>query len=812
MRPEQAVSKVMNEALNPVSSTRNMGRKWFGLLLAIAFVAAAFPVIAAAQDPSPQDRPPQDQDDPPSRVARLGFMEGSVSFQPAGENEWVQAVPNRPMTTGDKLWSDRESRAEVQLGSSMIDLGSNTGFSFLNLDDHTIQMEVTAGAVNVRVWHLDRETNLEIDTPNQAFTISEPGRYRVETSENGDYTVVTVREGSGESSGNGQSYTLHAGQRTTFRGTTSLNADVEQIGPPDDFDRWSEGREHRYNDSPSARYCSRQVVGFEDLDENGDWQPNPQYGNVWYPRVEAGWAPYHNGHWAWIDPWGWTWVDDARWGYAPFHYGRWVNVYGRWGWVPGPVDVRPVYAPALVVFVGGHPGGGGNVAWFPLGPREVYVPAYRTSPAYVNRVNVSNTTVNQTTVTNVYNTTIVNNNTTINNVTYANRNVNGAVTAMPQHAFASAQPVSRNAVQVNPREFHNAPVMSRAAVPPAPQAVLGEHANTAGRVAAPPAAVANRQIIAKTTPPPPPPAFAARERQLAQHPGQPIPRQELAKMAPPAAAAEAPRVHVVAPTKPVTPPPAANQPGNRPGAVPASNHPGNPGQPQPGNERMNNQPGNRPIEPPGRNDRPMPAPNNRPAQPAPNQPVPNNRTAAPESNRGSEPPAGNDRPAAAQPNNRPDNNRGDNNRPDNRPDNNRPDNRGDNNRPDNRPDNNQPRMNQPVPNQPAPNNRPSENPPANRPFEPPTRNERPNAEPNNAPQPAARPQPNAPQPDHPAMNRPEPRNEPAPQPRNQPAPRPQPQQSNQQQHSAPPPQQGRPAQPSQQQHESNKPDKHDHQK
>ena len=54
-----------------------------------------------------------------------------------------------------------------------------------------------------------------------------------------------------------------------------------------------------------------------------------------------------------------------------------------WGWIPGPIAVRPVYAPALVAFIGGPRfslsvsiggGGGGNVGWFPLGPREVYVP------------------------------------------------------------------------------------------------------------------------------------------------------------------------------------------------------------------------------------------------------------------------------------------------------------------------------------------------------------------------------------------------------------------------------------------------------
>jgi hypothetical protein len=691
--------------------------RWLGsALVALALLGGAVTQIAEAQD----------QDDPPSRVARLGFMEGSVSFQPAGENEWVGAVPNRPMTTGDKLWTDRDSRAEVQLGSATINLAPNTGFSFLNLDDRTIQMEVTAGAINIRVWDLDRDNVLEIDTPNQAFTVQERGRYRVQTSENGDFTVVTIRRGAGESSGNGQSYTLHEGTSTTFRGTTSLNADVEPIGDPDDFDTWSDRRERRYEDSPSARYCSQRVVGYQDLDENGDWQPTPEYGAVWYPHVEPGWAPYHYGHWAWIDPWGWTWVDDAPWGYAPFHYGRWVNVYGRWGWVPGPVQERPVYAPALVVFVGGGPGAGGNVAWFPLGPREVFVPAYHVSPTYVNQVNVSNTTVNQTTVTNVYNTTIVNNNTTINNVTYANRNVRGAMTAVPQQSFASAQPVAKAAVAVNPREFANAPVMTRAAVAPAPQAVLGAHANTAGRVAAPPAAIANRAIIARTAPPPPPPSFAARQQVLAQHPGQPVARQQLARMTPPAAVKAAPRVNVVAPSRPVTPPPAANQPGSRPGAMPAN---GQPGRPQPNQPAPNNRPAannpepNRGFEPPARNDRPMPAqPNNRPEpnQPAPpnnrpamNQPAPNNRpepNAQP--NRGFEPPARNDRPAP-EPNNRPE------------------------------------------PNQPAPNNRPQMNQPApnNRPAEPPQRNDRPPAaQPNNRPAPQATPNHQAPPP--PANNKP----------------------------------------------------------
>jgi len=664
---------------------------WAVGLVAVAVLNFYVPRLAA-----------QDADDPPGRVARLAYLEGSVSFQPSGESEWVEAVPNRPMTTGDKLWADRDSRAEVQLGSAMIDLAPNTGFSFLNLDDRTIQIQLSTGSLNVRLWNMDRDNVFEIDTPNQAFTAFQPGRYRVEASENGDYTVITVREGEGESTGNGQSFTMRAGQRFTFSGTTSLNAEVDQIGGPDDFDNWSYRREQRYDDSPSARYCSRRVVGFEDLDDYGDWRPDRQYGNVWFPRVDSGWAPYHDGHWAWIDPWGWTWVDDARWGYAPFHYGRWANFGGRWGWVPGPREEHPVYAPALVAFVGGGFAAGATVAWFPLGPREVYVPSYHVSPAYVNRVNITNTTVNQTTITNVYNTTIINNNTTINNVTYVNRNVQGGVTAMPQQAFATAQPVARTAVAVNTRQMAGMSVVSRAAVSPSSQAVLGAHANTANRVAAPPAAVVNRAVIAKSTPPPPSPSFSARQQILQQHPGVSVPRAELAKMRP-ASGPAAPVVKQAPPGKPATPTPAMNRP-TGPGGPPA-----NPaGNAQPGNPpAANNHP--QPTPPPARSEQPAStAPNYRPQ---PNPPTPANRPEPSPSpvNRPAQPTTQPATPPAAQPGYRP----------------------------------------QPNPTTPA--NRPEPSPPAYRPVQPTTQPATPPAA-----QPGYRPQPNPPTSNQPTPNRAEP--------------------------------------------------------
>jgi hypothetical protein len=358
--------------------------------------------------------------DPPGRAGRLSLVQGDVSLQPAGAEDWAQALVNRPLTTGDRLWSDQDGRAEVQVGQATVRLGSNTGFSFLNVDDDTIQMRMTAGVVNLRVRALDSNDQMEIDTPNLALSILRPGNYRVEVNDAGDTTVVKVSEGQAEASGGSQDVVVHAQQAVVFRGTDQLTADVGTLGAPDAFDSWSLERDRREQAAlaaPSAQYVSPEVTGYEDLEANGRWESDPEYGYVWTPTVVAvDWAPYRYGRWVWVAPWGWTWVDDAPWGFAPFHYGRWARLHNRWCWVPGPRHVRAVYAPALVGWVGTPDfsvsvtvGGGAGVAWFPLGPREVYVPARRYSPRYVERVNVSNTViVNRTYITNVYENRVTN--------------------------------------------------------------------------------------------------------------------------------------------------------------------------------------------------------------------------------------------------------------------------------------------------------------------------------------------------------------------------------------------------------------------
>ena len=520
-----------------------------------------------------------DENDPPIRVARLAYVEGSVSFQPGGTGEWVAPPINRPVTTGDQLWSDRDSRAELQLDGSSLRLSANTAMTLLNLSDTVTQIQLSSGTLLVRVLRLDDDETYEIDTPNLAFSVLRPGLYRIRVDGNGNSTAVLVRRGQGEVTGGGTAYPVGENEYDIFSGTDELLETAQNYIPNQDaFDAWSAARDARWEHSASARYVSPDVVGYEDLDDHGSWAADPEYGNVWYPRgVEPGWAPYHTGHWAYIAPWGYTWVDDSSWGFAPFHYGRWVSVRGAWGWIPAPprlagaVYVRPVYAPALVAWVGI----GAGVAWFALGPREVYVPSYAVSPRYVRNINVSNTNVNVTVVNNVYNTTVINNR-VVNNITYVNRSVPGAVVATTSQAFSSAQPVGRNVVRVDERTVRGASVATFApATVPTRQAVIGSGRETALR---PPAVVQARTVVARTEPPRAPPSFERRQEAIKSNGGKPLsvnqirqvsesaPAPAAVKLAPPARM-EAPRA--APPTERSAPPATAARPPERTAPVAA---------------------------------------------------------------------------------------------------------------------------------------------------------------------------------------------------------------------------------------------------
>lgn len=388
------------------------------------------------------------QDDPPGRVAHLSQREGSVVFAPDGEDEWLDLPANRPLTRGDRLWTDRGARAELHLGSATVHLDGESHLALFELDHDAAQLSLTQGSLNARVRELQARENFEVDTPNIAMRARQPGDYRVDVDPQRQVTRVTVRSGVATVYGErGESVQLAAGQQAVFAGR-----DLEQVrgffGGMDDFGQWAAERNRLEDQSISARYVPREVIGYSQLDHYGNWGQHADYGAVWYPRVTVSdWAPYRYGRWTYVRPWGWTWMDDAPWGFAPFHYGRWAVIGGRWAWVPGHFGPRPVYSPALVAFVGGGSGvsfsltigSSPGIAWYPLGPGEAWYPTYRYSPVYLRNVN---------------------RNIVINNIhVHVHRSRVNAVTAVRVEDFHRGRPVRERWQRVRAEDLRGAPVL-----------------------------------------------------------------------------------------------------------------------------------------------------------------------------------------------------------------------------------------------------------------------------------------------------------------------------------------------------------------
>jgi len=453
--------------------------------------------------------------DPPGRVARVSDSRGDISYSPAGEGEWYEVHRNRPLVRGDMLWSDRNSRAEVQVGNTVVRLNSETSLEFLELSDRLLQVQVSEGSINVRARRLNPGQRIEVATPNIAFVIDRPGRYRIDVDPSGEATTIEAPQGGGIAYGAGGRFSVRAGDVVRFYGEDVNDYEMYAMPMPDGFDRYCRSRDHRLDTSVSLRYLSDEVIGYSDLDNYGRWGRNPRYGNVWYPgNVSADWSPYSDGEWIWQDPWGWTWVDDEPWGFAPSHYGRWAWMEGRWGWVPGPRNYRPVYAPALVVFFGG--GNNSSIGWFPLGPSEVYMPSYPVSQNYFNQINISSTVVNRTSINNVYNSYARGDNARPQKGgNYVNRRIPNSVTVVPPSAFVNSRPVKAAEVSATPDALTGGDTIRVAPVRPGAASFRGTA--RAARVR-PPRESFDRQVFVRNAPPPiaAPPVAAA---PAAQPPG-----------------------------------------------------------------------------------------------------------------------------------------------------------------------------------------------------------------------------------------------------------------------------------------------------
>lgn len=342
------------------------------LLSIILLVAALFAVAPAQADPA-------------GRVGRLALLTGSVQLSNPETGESFAAPVNQPLTSGDILMTEPGARAEVQIGSMTLRLDGGSRLEFDRIDDDQVQMYLVDGSAIAKLPTRDAMRDFALETRRGRFTARDTGVYRFDVD--GGETQATAYYGRLNFVGDDRAVDIDAGDSARIWPEGSRFSQAEG----DDFSHWSSARDQRQRSANYSRYVSPEMTGAEDLDAYGDWAETPEYGAVWTPRrVAADWAPYRDGHWDWVAPWGWTWVGREPWGFAPFHYGRWVQLRGAWAWVPGTRVARPVYAPALVAWIG-SPGAGISlsVGWFPLAPREVYVPVYRSSPAYVRNVNVA---------------------------------------------------------------------------------------------------------------------------------------------------------------------------------------------------------------------------------------------------------------------------------------------------------------------------------------------------------------------------------------------------------------------------------------
>ena len=400
------------------------------------------------------------EEQPPARVGRISFVEGTLAFHDKGETAWSAAAVNYPVASSGAFWTDPKSRAEIRVGAQTVDMANGTQIDIVRLDKQVMQLSLTQGRIDLRVRELGEGQSIEIDIPRGGVWVLQPGVYDIDVGAGDKPSRVAVYEGSARFVGGTADVAIKAGDVAVLSGNNPVVANVEHAAAPDQFAQWCRSRDYDIHKLAAPYRVSPRMTGYEELDQYGSWRTVGDYGEVWFPgSLPADWMPYRDGYWVWEEPWGWNWIDAEPWGFAPAHYGRWAFIDNSWGWVPGGFVPYPVYAPALVTFIAdplsvlAAAAAGPAVGWIPLAPGEAYWPWYDDDPAYIAAINTG----------------IVADPHSLGarpsgdaasaNVKLANWRF---ATIVPQHAFATAERVGRAALPVSGAALHEARVTARA--------------------------------------------------------------------------------------------------------------------------------------------------------------------------------------------------------------------------------------------------------------------------------------------------------------------------------------------------------------
>ncbi len=324
-------------------------------ILAVTAWMALLPALAGASD--------EDY----TRMARLSYIEGQVSFQHASDADWTAASINLPLEPWDRIYTGPDGRAEIEFDDgSVYRLAENTDIEILALREDLIQLRVLTGLSTLTV---SSGLDFEIDTPAAAFNARRKGVYRFHVGEKGE-TEAVVRKGELEAAGDRFSRRVESGE--IFRVSPGQSGGT--LVRHERRDAWDEWNDRRNADrrayASGSRIPASVYIGVAELGRYGRWVDVGVYGTAWVPLyVDAYWSPYSWGRWCYRPLFGWTWISYEPWGWLPYHYGRWHRHASHgWCWLPGPGFSFNFWAPALVTFYYGP----GWISWCPLGPGDYY--------------------------------------------------------------------------------------------------------------------------------------------------------------------------------------------------------------------------------------------------------------------------------------------------------------------------------------------------------------------------------------------------------------------------------------------------------
>lgn len=459
--------------------------------IAAAVVAAGSVSTSAADPPQAPTATAAPAPAPSARVGRVSVASGKVQFRGPGETQWSAASVNDPVGAGVSLRTEPQARAELRIGPDTIDLDGSTEIAVARLDRLVAEIAVKQGRIDLDIRRFDDGEAVQIDMSRGGVWLRQTGRYDIDAGD-GRPVAVAAFTGAARFVGGGADIPIAAGDRVVLNAAGPVTATTEPASG-DEFAEWCGARAVDDAQLASPYFMSREVTGYAALDGAGTWRATDKYGEVWVPKAApADWAPYRNGHWRWLAPWGWSWVDDQPWGFATSHYGRWRLADGQWSWLPGEWTDQPVWAPAIVAFLG-TPGVGLSyadshgpaIAWFPLGPGEIYWPSYTKDLDYIRAVNRADVVDLATVRIRADGEPPAE----IANARFANREFASVV---PRPVFVAGEPAATALITIPDQRLLNAPaIMGSPQIGPRPGPVRVAAAAPAGRaVETPPARTA----------------------------------------------------------------------------------------------------------------------------------------------------------------------------------------------------------------------------------------------------------------------------------------------------------------------------------